>query len=84
MRLMWHQYSQEEYWGILLIDMYNEFNEVNQNAMLWEVRHEWPSGTQFTFNCYRQWANLVIQDGGGGWGNSFITRKVSPKEIRLR
>ena len=46
--------------------MYNEFNEVNQNAMLWEVRHEWPSGTQFTFNCYRQWANLVIQDGGGG------------------
>ena len=28
--------------------------------MLWAVWHEWPSGAQFTFNCYRHWAILVV------------------------
>ena len=30
------------------------------------VRHEWPSGAQFTFNCYRHWATLVVRDTGDG------------------
>ena len=30
--------------------------------MLWAVRHDWPSGTQFTFNCYRHWSTLVVRD----------------------
>ena len=35
--------------------------------MLWEVRHEWPSGVNFAFNCYRHWATLLIRaDGGTG------------------
>ena len=40
MRLLWAQHSQEEYWGFLLIDARNSFNEENQTAMLWAVRHE--------------------------------------------
>ena len=31
--------------------------------MLWAVRHEWPSGARFGFNCYRHWAILVIRAG---------------------
>ena len=34
--------------------------------MLWAVWHEWPSGAQVTFNCYRHWATLVVQDSGEG------------------
>ena len=50
MRLMWHKNSQEEDWGFLLIDAWSAFNEAKRTAMLWDVRHEWPSGAQFTFN----------------------------------
>ena len=41
-------------------------NKENWTAMLWEVRHKWPSGAQFAFNCYHHWYNLMIQDGVGG------------------
>ena len=34
--------------------------------MLWAVRHEWPSGAHFTFNCYRHWDTLVVRDTGDG------------------
>ena len=37
--------------------------------MLWAVQHEWPSGAQFTFNCYRNWATLVVRDTGDGSGH---------------
>ena len=37
--------------------------------MLWDVRHEWPIGAQFTFNCYRHWATLVVRDSGDGSGH---------------
>ena len=50
MRLLWHQHSQEEDWGFLLIDARNAFNEENRTEMLWAVQHEWPSSAQFTFN----------------------------------
>ena len=36
--------------------------------MLWSVRHECPSGMQFTINFLRHWANLVVigtEDGSG-------------------
>jgi hypothetical protein len=33
--------------------------------MLWTIRHEWPSGAWFAFNCYRHWATLVIRGKGG-------------------
>ena len=33
MRLMWHQHSQEDDWGFLLIDAHNAFNEENRKEM---------------------------------------------------
>ena len=65
-RLLWKKNSQEEDWGFLLIDAGNGFNGYNRTDMLWEIQHECPSSAQFTFNCYHQWANLVIRGGGGG------------------
>ena len=65
-RLQWAQHSHEEDWGFLLIDTQNAFNEENRTAMLWAVRHEWTSGAQFTFNCYRHWATLVVRHTADG------------------
>ena len=39
---------------------------------MWVVCHEWPSGTQFNFNCYLHWATLVIRGGGGGRGGGSL------------
>ena len=69
MHVLWQEHSQEEYWGFLLIDAQNTFNEENRTEMLWAVWHEWPSGAQFTFNCYRHWATLVVQYTGDSSGN---------------
>ena len=44
MCVLFEEHRKEEDWGFLLIDARNEFNEENQTAMLWDVRHEWPSG----------------------------------------
>ena len=30
--------------------------------MLCTVRHLWPSGAHFFFNCYRHWSSLVLQN----------------------
>ena len=43
--------------------------------MLWAVQHEWPSGAQFTFNCYRHWATLVVQDTGDGSVHFFHSKE---------
>ena len=51
-RILWQQHAQEEDWGFFLIDTRNAFNEQNRTTMLCAVRHEWPSGMQFAFNCY--------------------------------
>ena len=69
MRVLWEEHSQEEYWGVFLINAQNAFNEENRTAMLWSVWYEWPSGAQFTFNCYRHWATLVVRDTGEGSGH---------------
>jgi hypothetical protein len=65
MRSLWKAHEEEEKWGFLLVDARNAFNEGNRMAMLWTVRHRWPSGARFTFNCYRHWAILIVraQDG---------------------
>ena len=47
-------------WGFILIDARNAFNEDNRTAIIWAVRHKWPRGAQFTFNCYRHWDTLVL------------------------
>jgi hypothetical protein len=33
--------------------------------MLWTIRHGWPSGALFAFNCYRHCDTLVIRGKGG-------------------
>ena len=49
MRVLREEHSQEEDRVFLLIDARNAFNEENRTAMLWDFRHEWPSGTNFSF-----------------------------------
>ena len=39
-----------------LVDAHNGFNELSRLAMLWTMRHCWPVGSKFAFNCYRNWA----------------------------
>ena len=59
MHSIWDAHKMEEDWGFLLIDARNAFNEINRTVMLWVVRHEWPSGARFCFNCYQHHALLV-------------------------
>ena len=55
----------EAEWGFLLVDARNRnaFNEGNRTAMLWTIRHRWPSGARFAFNCHH--ATLVIRTEEG-------------------
>ena len=38
-----------------------------------------PSGAHFTFNFYRHWATLVVQDTGDGSGHFFHSKEVMPQ-----
>jgi hypothetical protein len=48
----------------VLIDATNGFNELGRRAMLWSVRHLWPAGSRFAFNCYRHSAQLILRQSG--------------------
>ena len=37
-----------------LVDARNKFNKLSRLTMLWTVRHRWPAGSRFVFNCYRR------------------------------
>jgi hypothetical protein len=65
MHLLWDTHSAEEEWGFLLMDAKNAFNKGDQIAMCWTIRHLWPSGARFTFNCYRHWSTLMIPSANG-------------------
>ena len=71
---LFEEHRKEEDWGFLLIEACNAFNEENRTAMLWAAQNEWPSGAQFTFNCYHHWATLVVRYIGYGSGH-FLHRK---------
>jgi hypothetical protein len=62
---LWKEHEEENDWGFLLVDAKNAFNEMNGVAMLWVIRHKWPSCARFTFNCYRHFAVLAIQSQDG-------------------
>ena len=49
---LWDEKSTTEEWGFLIVDANNAFNKINRVGMLWTVRHLWPSGARFVFNCY--------------------------------
>ena len=42
--------------GTTLIDSRNGFNKLIRLSMLLTVRHHWPMGERFSFDCYRHWA----------------------------
>ena len=44
-----------------LVDARNDFNEMSSLAMLWNVRYRWPAGAKFAFNCYMNWAQLLLR-----------------------
>ena len=44
--------------------------------MLWAFRHEWPRGAQFTFNCYRHWAPLVVCNTDYGSGHFLHSNEI--------
>ena len=50
--------------GTTLVDARNGFNELSRLAMLWTVRHRWPSGTRFAFNCYKHWSQILLRHPG--------------------
>jgi hypothetical protein len=33
-------------------------------VMLWTIRHKWPAGAKFSFNCYQYWVILMIWNKG--------------------
>ena len=47
-----------------LVDTWNGFNQLNHKLMLWHVRHCWPSGAFYAFNCYKYAAQLVLRHPG--------------------
>ena len=40
------------------------FNELSRLEMLWTVRHHWPAGARFAFNCHRHWVQLLLRQPG--------------------
>ena len=48
----------------MLVDARNYFNELSRLAMLWTVRHRWPSGARFVFNFYKHWAQPFLRQPG--------------------
>ena len=57
---LWEENLSTEEWSFLLVDAKNAFNKINRFVMIWTVRHLWPSGARFFFNCYRHWSSLVL------------------------
>ena len=47
--------------GITLVDAGNVFNELSRLAMLWTVRHRWPAGARFAFNCYKHCVQVILR-----------------------
>ena len=48
----------------MLVDARNGFKELSRLAMLWTMRHRWPSGARFAFNCYKHWTQLILRQPG--------------------
>ena len=62
---LWDENMSMEEWVFLLVDRKNAFNEINRVEMLGTVRHLWPSGSYFLFNCHCQWSSLVFRNRNG-------------------
>ena len=47
--------------GTTLVDAHNDSNELSRLAMLWTVRHRWPAGARFAFNCYKHCVQVILR-----------------------
>ena len=47
--------------GTTIVDACNGFNKLSRLEMLWKVRHRWPAGARFVFNCYRHLVQLLLR-----------------------
>ena len=50
--------------GTTLLDACNRFNYLIRLTRMWTVRHRWPTEARFAFNCYRNWAQLLLHQTG--------------------
>ena len=50
--------------GTTLVDACNGFNMLSRLAMMWTIRHRWPAGARFAFNCYKNWAQILLRQPG--------------------
>ena len=51
-------YAEVDLIVMVLVDVWNGFNELNRSAMLWLVQHLWPKGSRFALNCYKHQSKL--------------------------
>ena len=65
MSALWDELSEGEDNGFLMIDADNGFNAYSRIRMLWTIRHLWPAGARFAFNCYKFQSMLIVRDPGG-------------------
>ena len=63
MRLLWDEHDKEkdDTWGVLLIDTKNVFNEGNRKMMMLVAKYEWPFGSHFLLNNYRNHSGLAMR-----------------------
>lgn len=52
-------------YAMLKGDATNAFNLADRSAMLFTVRHLWPKGALFAFNCYKHCSLLIIHNDHG-------------------
>ena len=50
--------------GTTLVDACNGFNNLSRLTILWTLYHHWPAGARFAINCYRHWAQLLLNRPG--------------------
>ena len=48
----------------ILVDSHNGFNKMIRLKMIWMVRHLYPAGWRFAFNCYRGWLHILLHQSG--------------------
>ena len=61
----WAETDADEKNGFLVIDAENAFNSMSRVNMLWTVRHLWPAGARFAFNCYSFYSLLICRNSTG-------------------
>jgi hypothetical protein len=60
---LWQEMPEIKAMGLSMFDARNGFNELNRYQMLWNVRHRWPKGSRFAFNCYRHFNLVIVRKG---------------------